>query len=211
MLCFTILCAAAVVLLIFFATIYLSISLEYKNHLAGRLTVSIRGFWKKQYSSPHDTGNFFNKARQANPVSFSAKIEQAFIPELYTKANLRLGCTFMRKTLRTVHVDKLKISVSAGLSDPADTGKLFSAIQAFKYNFLVIFPHLELYFQPIFTDEALELAAEGTVHVNICELLWVLLVLLLSPDSLKFLWLIIKKIHQQKITKTDNKPLSAVN
>lgn len=89
--------------------------------------------------------------------------------------------------LRRVHIRDLSLDVRLGLDDPADTGRLWAVIGPFA-AILTLPPVARIAIEPEFTAEALDVDGKGSIRIIPIELLFVMLVFVLSPTTLRALY-----------------------
>lgn len=88
--------------------------------------------------------------------------------------------------LRHIRIQSLAMEVRLGLDDPADTGRLWALIGTLA-AILPVPPVARVAVEPEFTCEALEVDGEGRVRIIPIQLLFVMLVFVLSPGTLRAL------------------------
>jgi 4-amino-4-deoxy-L-arabinose transferase-like glycosyltransferase len=101
---------------------------------------------------------------------------------------LRLG----RDVLERIHIQELSLKIRLGLEDPADTGRLWAIVGPLA-AMLTLPPVARVTIQPEFTTEALELDGKGRIRIIPINLLFVVLVFLLSPMTLRALYSVGRK------------------
>jgi hypothetical protein len=95
---------------------------------------------------------------------------------------LRLG----RDLLRRIYIRDLSMEVRLGLDDPADTGRLWAVVGPLA-AILTLPPLTRVAIEPEFTSEALEVDGKGCIRIIPIQLLFVMLVFVLSPSTLRAL------------------------
>ncbi len=93
----------------------------------------------------------------------------------------------VRDLLRRIHIFDLSLKVRLGLDDPADTGRLWAVVGPLA-ALLALPPVARITIEPEFSSETLEV--DGRAHIRIVpiQLLFVILVFLLSPATLRALY-----------------------
>ena len=92
----------------------------------------------------------------------------------------------VRDLLRRIDIRDLRMDVRVGLDDPADTGRLWAIVGPFA-AMLTLPPVARVAIEPEFTAETLEIDGKGRIRVVPIQLLFVLLVFVLSPSTLRAL------------------------
>jgi len=87
-----------------------------------------------------------------------------------------------QELLRRIHVRELDMQVRLGLDDPADTGRLWAVVGPLA-AMLASLSNTRVAVEPAFTAEALDIDGKGGIRIIPVQLLWVLLVFALSPDT----------------------------
>ena len=92
-----------------------------------------------------------------------------------------------RDLLRRIHIRDLSLQVRLGLDDPADTGRLWAVVGPLA-AILPLPPAARIAIEPQFAAEAFEVDGSGDIRIIPVQLLFVLLVFLLSPGTLRALY-----------------------
>jgi hypothetical protein len=91
-----------------------------------------------------------------------------------------------RDLFRRIHIRDLSLEVRLGLADPADTGRLWGVVGPL----IAMLPSslvTRLAVEAEFTREALEVEGKGSIRIIPVQLLFVMLVFVLSPSTLRAL------------------------
>lgn len=91
-----------------------------------------------------------------------------------------------RDLLRRIHIRELRLNLRLGLDDPADTGRLWAVLGPLA-AMLALLPHAHVTIEPAFSAEAFEIDGHGHIRVIPIQLLFVILVFVLSPTTLRAL------------------------
>lgn len=94
-----------------------------------------------------------------------------------------------RDLLRRIHIRELSLKIRLGLDDPADTGRLWAVVGPLA-AMLALPPVTRVAIEPEFSTEALEVDGKGHIRIIPIQLLFVILVFLLSPTTLRALYTI---------------------
>jgi hypothetical protein len=89
--------------------------------------------------------------------------------------------------LRRIHIRDLSLEVRLGLDDPADTGRLWAVVGPLS-AILTLPPVTRVAIEPEFTSEVLEVDGKGRIRIIPIQLLFVILVFVLSPSTLRALY-----------------------
>jgi len=89
--------------------------------------------------------------------------------------------------LRRIDIRDLSMNVRLGLDDPADTGRLWAVVGPLA-AMLALLPATCIAIEPEFTSEAFEIDAKGDIRIIPIQLLWVMLIFVLSPGTLRVLY-----------------------
>ena len=92
----------------------------------------------------------------------------------------------VRDQIRRIHIRDLSMEVRLGLDDPADTGRLWAVVGPLA-AILPVPPVARVAIEPEFTSEAFEVYGKGRIRIIPIQLLFVMLVFLLSPSALRAL------------------------
>jgi hypothetical protein len=92
----------------------------------------------------------------------------------------------VRDLIRRIHIRDLNMEVRLGLDDPADTGRLWAVVGPLA-AILPVPPAARVAIEPEFTSEAFEVYGKGRIRIIPLQLLFVMLVFLLSPSALRAL------------------------
>jgi hypothetical protein len=88
--------------------------------------------------------------------------------------------------LRHIYIRDLSMAVRLGLDDPADTGRLWGVVGPLAA--ILTLPHVtRIAIEPVFTSEVLEIDGSGDIRIIPIQLLFVILVFVLSPSTLRAL------------------------
>lgn len=131
----------------------------------------------KAKSKRHETKRRHGRRSGAHRLSAILRIEG------FGWRLLRLG----RDVLERIHIQELSLRIRLGLEDPADTGRLWAIVGPLA-AILTLPPVARVTIQPEFTTEALELDGKGRIRIIPINLLFVVLVFLLSPMTLRALY-----------------------
>jgi hypothetical protein len=93
----------------------------------------------------------------------------------------------VRDLLRRVHIFDLSLKVRLGLDDPADTGRLWAVVGPVA-ALLTLPPVARFAIEPEFNTETLEVDGKGHIRIIPIQLLFVILVFLLSPITLRAMY-----------------------
>lgn len=93
----------------------------------------------------------------------------------------------VRDLLRRIHIFELSLKVRLGLDDPADTGRLWAVVGPVA-ALLTLLPVARVAIEPEFNTETLEVDGKGHIRIIPIQLLFVTLIFLLSPTTLRALY-----------------------
>ena len=88
--------------------------------------------------------------------------------------------------LRRIRIRDLSLKIRLGLDDPADTGRLWAVVGPLA-GILTLPSVARVTLEPEFTSEALELDGRGRIRIIPLQLLFLMLVFALSPNTLRAL------------------------
>ncbi len=92
-----------------------------------------------------------------------------------------------RDLLRRIRIRELSLAVRLGLDDPADTGRLWGVVGPLA-ALLARCPVARIAIEPDFGAEALDVDGKGHIRIVPIELLFVMLVFVLNPATLRALY-----------------------
>jgi hypothetical protein len=99
--------------------------------------------------------------------------------------------TFVKDIFESIHIAHFYLRIRLGLDDPADTGRLwayFGPLAVYLSNLSNSAIHLE----PNFLTESVLLDSSGRVRIIPLQVIFTVLVFLLSPVTIRALWLMQK-------------------
>jgi hypothetical protein len=92
-----------------------------------------------------------------------------------------------RDLLQRIHIHELSLKVRLGLDDPADTGRLWAVIGPLA-AMLTLPPVTRVAIEPEFATEAIEVDGKGHIRIIPIQLLFVILLFVLSPKTLRAMY-----------------------
>lgn len=122
------------------------------------------------------------KARQRRKRGGARRMMAILRVEGFAVRLLRLA----RDLLRHVRIHYLSMAVRLGLDDPADTGRLWAALGPVA-ALVAMLPVARITIEPDFASETFEVDGEGRLRLVPIQLLFIVLVFLLSPRTLRVL------------------------
>ena len=91
-----------------------------------------------------------------------------------------------RDLMRRIQIREFSLEIRLGLDDPADTGRLWAIVGPLA-AMLALPPVARVAIEPEFTTDALEVNGNGHIRIIPIQLLFVILVFVLSPTTLRAL------------------------
>lgn len=93
----------------------------------------------------------------------------------------------VRDVFERIHIEELSLKIRLGLDDPADTGRLWAVVGPLAA--MLALPQVaRIVIEPEFTMEDLEIDGKGRIRIIPIQLLFVVIVFLLSPTTLRALY-----------------------